>query len=49
MTSLLKTALDSKQRDIKTLENNSLEANNDLDEKVKAYKDHTISFKKQFL
>jgi hypothetical protein len=43
----LKTALESKQRENKALEENSLEANNDLEESIKQHEVTITSLKKQ--
>jgi hypothetical protein len=42
LTTQLKTALESKKRVIKTLEENSLEANSDLEEKIKSHEEDII-------
>jgi hypothetical protein len=47
LTTWLKTALESKQREIKAIEENSLEANNELEESIKLYKENLQSSKKQ--
>jgi chromosome segregation ATPase len=47
LTTQLKTALESKQREIRTIEENSLEANSELEESVKSYKENLQSSKKQ--
>jgi hypothetical protein len=44
----LKTALESKQRENKALEENSVEANNDLEENIKQQEKSIISLKKQY-
>ena len=47
LTTQLKTALESKQREIKAIEENSLEANGELEESVKSYQENLQSSKKQ--
>jgi chromosome segregation ATPase len=47
LTTQLKTALESKQREIKAIEENSLEANGELEESIKLYKENLQSSKKQ--
>ena len=47
LTTQLKTALESKQREIKAIEENSLEANGELEESVKLYQENLQSSKKQ--
>ena len=47
LTTQLKTALESKQREIKAIEENSLEANGELEESVKTYQENLQSSKKQ--
>ena len=44
----LKTALESKQRENKALEKNSLEANSDLEESIKLYEETITWLKKQY-
>ena len=44
----LKTALDSKQRENKAFEENSLEANHDLEESVKTYQETLHSYKDKY-
>jgi hypothetical protein len=47
LTTWLKTALESKRQEIKAIEENSLEANGELEESVKSYKENLQSSKKQ--
>ncbi len=44
----LKTALELKQRENKALEENSLEANSDLEERVKSYETTIETSKRQY-
>lgn len=48
LTAQLKTALDAKQRHIEKVEESSLEANNNLEEKVKEYEKGIVEFKNHY-